>query len=384
MISYPNSAKVFRIAVALATYVVLPSLPLLVIAACAASDEAKGADAEDRGVAVPSIDSGDEASLDAAMDVDAPAVPCAIGNLCRVPTPLTLGSITAIAGRSKNDVWASGTRGFLMHWSGQRWTALDSNFTETLSSLFLTPNEVWGVAGALVLRRGLDPNSVRTARIPASYSRAAASISVVSDEDAYVSIASGWNNYSANYFAKLDFAAKALTYPPPSVHPITNEPQLDIGARAVFLVPNKAIWLVGDRAAVARYPVLANGDGGVPSLGQGVVVPIASQANLLAAWGYDEHLWAAGENGSIVHFDGNEWHASNTGTESTLNAIFGVSPSDIWAAGDNGTVLHYDGNEWSSVGVRAYGGSLRTIWASASDDVWIGGEGGMFHWGALP
>ncbi|MDF2696328.1 MAG: hypothetical protein K0S65_4711 [Labilithrix sp.] len=387
-----------RRAAVLAASLVLASGPLLAIAACAASDETDGP-RDDNTVVIPPADSGEEASLDAAVDGDAAAVPCAPGALCSMPTPLAFGAIASINGRSKNDVWASGTGGVLMHWDGQQWSALESDLYENVASIFLTADEMWGVAGTLALRRGLDPNSVRTARPPVTAGglwRSLSSIAVLPNGDAYVSVAPGRNNSRTNYLAKLDFARAQLAYEPNAVHPVTDEPQTGLGAQALFLVPDKALWLVGDHAAVVRYPVsgmddggtsssgdgggAGTPDGGVPLLGRGVVVPVASQVNLVAAWGYGDDLWTAGYGGTILHFDGAAWHEENTGTTVALNAIYGLSPKDIWAAGDDGTALHFDGATWSRVDVGGYGGSFKAIWAAAPDDVWVGGEGGMFHW----
>jgi hypothetical protein len=393
MMSHGHGTGRLRRAGALATWVGLPaSIPLLMIAACAASDETYRPDAPGHDV-VPATDAGDDGSLDSAVDGDAAVVPCTLDNLCSVPSPLKLGAIAAMTGRSKNDVWASGTGGLIMHWTGQQWAALDSSpdagrIDETLSSIFLTPDEMWGVSGTLILRRGLDPNSVRSARVTifGSLFRSLSGIGVLSNGDAYMSIAPGFKGMSDNYLAKLDFDNAQIAYEPESIHPTTNEPQSSLGIRALFLTPEKALWLVGEHAVVVRYPVLPAEDEGAPLLGQGLVVPVSSQANLLAAWGYGEHLWAAGTNGTILHFDGAAWHAEDTGTAVTLNAIFGFSPKDLWAAGDSGTVLHFDGEKWSSIGFGGpvYEGSLKAIWGSGPDDVWIGGEGGMFHWGALP
>ncbi len=382
-----SRAPCFTRAVALASCIVVPS-SMMVFAACAASDETGAPDADSR-VIVPSIEAGDEASSDAgAPESGTEAVPCAVGNLCSTPTPLARGAVTAMNGRSKNDVWASGTGGLLMHWNGQEWTALDSGVDEAFSSIFLTSDETWAIAGMRVLRRTLDPSSVRTRGKVHRMGCGLSSIAVLANGDAYLSL-------DTPVFApqglvrpvvKFDFDTGALTDVPGPFLPSSNE-EARLWIRASFMVPDKSLWIVGDRGTVARLPISVTadgGDGGAPSLGRGVMVPMGSQADLLAAWGSDEQLWAAGRNGTVLHFDGAEWHTEETGTKATLNAIFGISPKDIWTAGDDGTVLHFDGNSWSPLSVGAYRGNLKAIWGSAADDVWIGGEREMFHWGALP
>jgi len=359
---------------ALAALVALSSMLLSAMAACAASDERAEAPRPDGSLVIPSNDAGEDVSLDAAPDADA----CAVGEVCRATAALPLASITAMSGRSKNDVWASGSAGLLLHWDGERWSELESRINETLTSLLLTPEELWGVSGQLALRRGLEPDSIRTARIT-DFGTFLEGIVVLQGGDAYVGVQAGWS-----YFSKIDIATGSLLPEPEVIHPLTQEWQWSVLPRALFLVPDRALWLVGEHGTVARYPLSPATEGGAPPLGQGVIVPVASQANLLAAWGRDEHLWAAGTNGTILHFDGTKWHYERTGTSATLHAIFGIDLGDIWAAGDDGTVLHFDGETWSLVGVGSYRGSLRTIWGAASDDVWFGGESGIFHWGTAP
>ena len=349
-------------------------------AACAASDEGEGPSEDNRVVApdgeAPAV------SADASADAPSPDLPCAVGNLCRAPVPFTGESVTALAGRSKDDVWASGSTGLMMHWNGQQWTVLDSGIHETLTSLSLSADEAWGVAGSLVLRRGLDPATVRT--IGRSFSWSFVGLGVLSNDDVYLGTLDISN--ARGLVAKLDLAADQMTPLPGPLLPWSPEEQAPIW-RAAFLTPNKGFWLVGDRAAVARYPVSATAggsEGGASSLGAGVMLPVASYAHLRAAWGYGDQLFAAGTHGTVVQFDGSTWKIHETGVSVTLKAIFGLSETDVWAAGDGGTVIHFDGHAWSPVLVGQYGGALNAIWGAASDDVWIGGENRLFHWGALP
>jgi len=349
---------------------------LLAIAACARTDDSTEVE-PDRGGVVPALDADVEAAVEAG---DAEAPPCAASSLCPVSLPLAYGYVTSIVGRSASDIWASGTGGLLMHWNGDQWSVSSLEKPDTVSSLHLTHDEVWGVAGDLVVRASLEPQSVRTTRL--ENGRTIRSLSVLSSGEVYVGLGADFGSTS-KILGRLDFDASSLTYlaNPDLPWSGTAEP---VSVRAGFLVPESALWLVGDHGAVARYPIARledagdAGDGAAP----GTLLPTTSRASLLAAWGYADHLWAAGTQGTILHFDGSAWHAEQTGTEVTLNAIFGTSATDIWAAGDDGTVLHFDGEDWTAVDVGSYHGSFRAIWAATPDDVWIGGEGTMFHRGA--
>lgn len=353
------------------------ALALLSSAACAVANDSNGLDSDGGSVVIPTTDSGSEASLvDAdSGETEVPNVPCAASALCRVSTPLTVGSVVSLAGRSTKDVWAAGSRGVLMHWDGKQWMALESPSEETLTSLFLTADETWGVAGTLLLRRGIEASSVRTLRTPPFITFSG--VAVLGNGDTYVSLLSSVNVPDPVAVLQItDFDNLGLDLVPSPVLEATGQPQA-LATRAFFLVPDKALWLVGTHASIARYPV-------PPGVGDGVVMSVASQADLFGAWGQGDHLWAAGSGGTILHFDGTNWAIEDTGTNVTLNAIFGFGPNDIWAAGEEGTVLHFDGKRWSQVEIGGYRGQLKAIWGAAPDDVWFGGERAMFHWGALP
>jgi hypothetical protein len=384
-----DSVPWFRRELALATSLLFPLAPLVVVAACAASNEADGTDDDGRAV-VPSGDAGD-ASMDVAVEGDSAAGPCVVGSsLCSAPIPLTSVNVAALAGRSKNDVWASAT-GRLMHWDGKEWSALDSDTPETVASIFLTPDEVWGAVGSRIVRRRLAPNSTRTVTVALEtrwdvfmIARIPSCIAVLPGSEVYLGLAPPPPiTPSASPLVKVTFDTGQVDYLPEPLFP-WGEKGGEEGFYASFLVPDRALWLVGEQGTVVRYPVSSPGDGGGPTLGAGRLVPMAYQASLRAVWGTGDDVWVAGSRGRVFHFDGSEWHAAETGTDVTLNAIFGLSATDIWAAGDDGVALHFDGTTWSRVAVGAYRGSLQAIWGSATDDVWIGGEDGMFHWGALP
>ena len=361
----------------------LSSVAFLSIAACAESDDTARAP-EDGSAVVPSLDAGGSADASDGGG-DAEAGPCAAGVICKLTSPLA--SVVAITGRSKDDVWATGSGGAILHFGGSAWTALESTLNETFTSVFLTPDEMWATAGTVVLRRGLSADTVHTARVSldgSSY-RSIAGVAVMPSGDVFLGLAPGyaWDGHKrARYFAKVDPDSAALAYQPDALNPLSHQPETEVGVRAVHLVAGKALWLVGDRAAVVRYAVSPSSDAGALSLERGVMVPVASQVNFRAAWGYDDHLWAVGQKGTIAHYDGASWAFAESGTTSTLNAVFGIAPNDIWAVGDDGTALHFDGAAWSSV-ATGHDGTLRAVWGGASDDVWFGGDAGLFHWGAL-
>ena len=61
-----------------------------------------------------------------------------------------------------------------------------------------------------------------------------------------------------------------------------------------------------------------------------------------------------------------------------LAAFWGSGPKDVWAAGERGTLIHFDGVAWSGL-VDIVPGGLRALWGSGPNDVWAAGEGELLH-----
>jgi hypothetical protein len=90
-------------------------------------------------------------------------------------------------------------------------------------------------------------------------------------------------------------------------------------------------------------------------------------------------VWAVGEAGAVLHWDGITWSAVDAGDNFDLTAIWGTSPSEVWvASGDSGSAARrWDGNAWTSLdGGFAMGGYLRSLWGTGPNDIWgvLGGD----------
>lgn len=82
-------------------------------------------------------------------------------------------------------------------------------------------------------------------------------------------------------------------------------------------------------------------------------------------WGVDnENVFAVGDEGTILHYDGVSWTQMNSGTTENLWGIWGYGMQNIYAAGENGTLLFFDGMSWTPIDVgvtetlRAVGGTF--------------------------
>jgi hypothetical protein len=95
---------------------------------------------------------------------------------------------------------------------------------------------------------------------------------------------------------------------------------------------------------------------------------------LNGVWGSSgSDVFAVGESGTILHYDGNAWFPMDSGTTKYLYGIWGSSGSDVFAVGESGTILHYDGNAWSPMD-SGTNQTLWGIWGASENDVFaVGG-----------
>lgn len=197
----------------------------------------------------------------------------------------------------------------------------------------------------------------------------------------------------------------------------------ELSITKAFTVPGtdrSMIILVGIGGVVYRFDrntkkltVLLKGASGIPS-----------RMNDIYGFGQND-IWAVGQNGTMVHYDGKSWNSIPQVTKKHLNRLWGINGKDIWAVGtakdpsvsgaapdaaivrivngkpqllpghsvedlnsvwggsasnvymvgSNSTVLRTDGNgNWSRVDIgipeKVY---LSSVWASSETNVWIGG-----------
>ena len=96
-------------------------------------------------------------------------------------------------------------------------------------------------------------------------------------------------------------------------------------------------------------------------------------------------ILVAGEDGFIGHGTGSRsgggaWSFCQRTPGVTLRAIWGATDTDVWAVGDGGAIVHWDGVHWTAladVGAPAPG-NLYDVWGNAdAHTVWIVGDGGV-------
>ena len=111
--------------------------------------------------------------------------------------------------------------------------------------------------------------------------------------------------------------------------------------------------------------------------------PHASAYDLFGVSGTSStDVFAVGDAGTILHWDGTNWYPQQCGTFQRLLAVWMGSPGDGYAVGAGGTIVRYNGSSWTVVPTRAGTAyDLRAVWGSSPNDVFaVGDAGTILHY----
>ena len=109
--------------------------------------------------------------------------------------------------------------------------------------------------------------------------------------------------------------------------------------------------------------------------------------NLNAIWGLSgSNLFVVGDGGTIAHFGGSlPGGFMDSGTTENLKDIWGSSSNSVYAVGSNGTFLIYNGYSWSDPMAGLFTFNFNAIWGSSGSDIFVVCDGGAIgHVGGRP
>jgi hypothetical protein len=136
-----------------------------------------------------------------------------------------------------------------------------------------------------------------------------------------------------------------------------------------------SVWAVGD-ATILRCRTATTCTNDAPPAG----------GALYGVWGTSAtNVFAVGNGGRILRFDGTNWTSMQSRTGARLTRVWGSAPNDVWATGDT-TVIHFDGTTWtnqtqavlgSSQNYRFYTlnstiGFQTALWGASSKEIYAG------------
>jgi len=126
------------------------------------------------------------------------------------------------------------------------------------------------------------------------------------------------------------------------------------------------LFAIGDTGTILHY------DGS-----KWTIMDSGTYNHLHGIWGSSfTDIFAAGGKGTILRYDGTSWSKMNSGTDQRLFSVWGSSASDVFVVGTNGTILHYDGTGWRDM-ASPEGVNLNAVWGTSGTDVFAVGEYGI-------
>ena len=264
-------------------------------------------------------------------------------------------SLEYVWGTSLSDVFVVGESGTILHWDSNEWTVMDS---ATAADLY----EVWGTAPDNVFAVGEHGTIL---------------------------------HYDGMFWSPMESSTTER------IIAIGGSSSRDIVAftqDADVLIYDGVSWKIMDRKmpqSTLLWDAWANSSTNIFLLSVGYIVAEYnmahydgigwiglkcqsddSKAHLLHIWGSSSgNLFAAGDGGVILRFDGQEWKTIKDDFPTFVGGGWANSPSDVFVVGWKGVITHYDGETWhyfdNGVSVPIVG-----VWGSIDSEIFAVGRGG--------
>jgi len=280
------------------------------------------------------------------------------GTWAVVSVPTTEG-LTIVRGSGSTDVWLAGDT-TILRWDGQHWNSLPNPWGPpgaSATGLWVNaPSDVWLGAGQPYAYHWTG-TAWTTTRL--NDNRRAWAIWGNATNDVWAA------DCSVGYLGHYDGTG-------------WNHLNSQDGGPAIWGSGTSDVWLIdllGWNSACDSAPSVIIHWQGATSVPRDTQFTFAHA--LQAMWGNGtSELWAVGDSGAIVHYNGRAWSLiPNSPTTATLHGVWGTAANDVWAVGDSGLILHFDGSEWSK-SVTPTTRTLRSAWGSLSGEVWAVGDSG--------
>ncbi|MBN8232650.1 hypothetical protein JYK02_34545 [Corallococcus macrosporus] len=352
------------------------------------------------------------------------------------------GRIFKLWGLSANDIWGAGERGTLIHWDGKTWARVCSPTQGALTTISGTaPDDVWAAGGdgedllhfngkvwsTVELADTVDPMAVfavarddvwvsgRFGGLAHWNGQAWTRFSELSSIARGYHLVKIWGTSSTNIWAHGDFQ---FDYEPPvrfryfhwdgstwtgmtsvdgivGIEGLTPDNGWGGDGNDLFHWDGNTWHKLGPRNADAK---LATPDGyyglemhAMMRWSDGAWVTLDGSPPPEQQWRIQrivqrtpDDVWAVGDFGFALHFDGGRWtqvQTPATSTDERLGGLSVLSSREAWATGSLGSLLHWDGASWARFpAARPLNTVLVDVWGAATDDVWAVTPGNLLHY----
>ena len=98
---------------------------------------------------------------------------------------------------------------------------------------------------------------------------------------------------------------------------------------------------------------------------------------LWSVWGDDDQIFAVGDEGAIVTFDGKRWLAHAAPSPLHLHGVWGRRADQVYAVGDFATVVEFDGSHWREIHRLGVDVSAVAVAGFGPHDLFVVGDEGL-------
>ena len=241
-----------------------------------------------------------------------------------------------------NNAWAVGEFGFIYRWDGSTWSRQSAPTTATL-------NAVWGASADDAFAAGVNGTMLRF------NSGTWTAMSFPSTSSVY----GLWGSSSTNVFA-VTAAGEVVRW---------NGSVWNVVATA-----GSALWAVHGSSA---NDIFVTGENGVALHFNGSSwnsVTASTTGTLAGVWSSGSGALTVGVSasgsGSIAFsFGSGAWSQTSTGSSRALTSVWGPNAADLYATGEQGTLLHFNGTSWAVMN----SGTTDLLWSVTGAPSGLGG-----------
>jgi len=343
---------------------------------------------------------GGAGSPDVQSDVDiADAGNCSADHWCRTLLPEPAPSLTAVWSFAADDAIAASTEK-MFHWDGATWSAVDAPAAEGLTSLWASsPTDVWGVSQ---YSRRLAHGTRAGAGRPFTWTKVefdaetTPTMDIVRGAGNELWVYGQLNGEHVLSRGTVTFESGADGGSTPTVSWTTLPiafPELTT-VSSFWVTADGKVWLAGLasagwlQAGAVIVGVPRADDPGRHDWEKALQDTPGDYVGLTAIWGASTELWAIGNvghnfRGGLGADGGVAFRPVASNAKTTMRSIWGSGPNDVWIVGEAGGIRHWDGTEWS-VSRVAIGGiplwqNLTAVHGRPDGDVWAVGDGVALH-----
>lgn len=284
------------------------------------------------------------------------------------------GPLNAISGSSADNLVAVGDWGSTLKWDGSQWRSVTNSIYLRFRSMSGPSDNLWSVA--------LDTTPITGGPRILQWQSGAWSSNGISLPGGFT------NDLQAIWVSGTDGIAvgrgdSILRRNGGTWNQVIGFTRTNTILRGVWGSDIQNVWIVGggqegpNGDIFTGYPgkiLFYNGAGIIESL----VLPESDQA-LRAVWGAGKNdVWAVGDNGMMLKYNGTMWNRVDSGTQFGLRGIWGSASNNVYAVGLGGTVLRYDGQTWKRQEAGT-GNSLIGVFGVGKDVYAVGYSGSILR-----